>query len=52
MPQYLRFAFVVVANRDFSKYSCHECGPRELTVSIFSAVCMLFGQLAKAPKDF
>lgn len=38
----MRFAFLVVNPRDGGQYVCGECGPRELTAAIMTAVCIFF----------
>jgi hypothetical protein len=39
-----RFGFVILNPANHEHYICNECGPRELTATIMTAVCNLFAE--------
>jgi hypothetical protein len=47
----MQFAFVVLDARDYSRYKCYQCGPRELTAAIMTTVVQ-FGDARRADKPW
>lgn len=48
---HMQFAFVVLDARDYSRYKCYQCGPRELTAAIMTTLAK-FGDSRPADKPW